>query len=345
MKESDMKRPKWVPWLPVLGGLLVLVLFSCDWENNAEDNPEYVSPNASMTYELWDKVADSPTGRPVAVSGVCCEQDPAQYTNDGTRDWAIDGAGHWWHTRYGADASAPAGSPPSSMTLTGHLTDTTLVADKDANMVETRTLVPENGAHWICFDLGEVVPDLSRLAYRGRTDGNGSGCIVMFEIYVSNEPIGWDVSDTGAVFKVSEGTWPGTANTFHYANFGRIAARYIQLRCVYSTPGTNNNIAVQEVQLETCDKDFPGLNASGLFDVYFQGLDVLENLDKDTVQYSLLAAQLASAKDVLLNIPQGSGDIAADMNAQTSIDTLVAGLQAVLDTLDPPRKPPVLEEE
>ncbi|MDR2785013.1 MAG: hypothetical protein LBB83_03760 [Treponema sp.] len=322
-----------------LPGLLVgglLILSACQMENAALDEPlapAEASPLARMSYVKWP--GESNYEQLGAVEGVtvvaCCGQPHAGSGDSDAASGIDNNTATWWHPNWSSNTS-------------GHTTDTTPWTEGGgystvAEYINEETSDPASGVqngqggHWITLDLGEQVDNLAALAYLGRTQTDRM--IRGYEIWVSNSPIQWDVS--GATL-AAKGVW-GTGNEYKYARFVPQSVQYIQLRQlrrIDDVTSTGDYGCVANLQVETSTSTVPGMDKSLLISAYTQGSVLLKTLDPSTPRHNVLAEALASAKETL-------GDPGLEdfpLAGQSSIDAAAETLLALINSLDPPPKPP-----
>jgi hypothetical protein len=319
-----------------LAAFASLLVLSCAWENNAADDAvavEDFSPLAKMGYAGWpdDDNCYNLAGVGVIASACCGEGHTG--SGDGDAANAIDNNnGAWWH-------------PNWHNNTTGHKTDNSAYSGnggyaqvKDYIEAASTDSGVQNGVggHWLTLDMGaEGAQDISSIAYYPRSEDYRQ--IRGYEIWYSDDPIGWDTS--GATLAGS-GTWSVGTREFKFCRFEhRISFRYIQIRQIYTAAnegyGCITNVYLETAQLDP--GDFLGLDTSLLFEAYKRGLRLLPGIDKSTTRYEVLKAALDAAFELLTD--EALRD-KPPMNAQEEVDSQTAALLSVLDTIDPPRKPP-----
>jgi hypothetical protein len=317
----------------LMGGLLILS--ACQMENAALDEPlapAEASPLARMSYVNWPGESNYQKLDDAGVTATACCGQPHAGSGDSDAASAIDNnTGSWWHPNWSSNTS-------------GHTTDNAAWTEGGdystvAEYINEETSDPASGVqngqggHWITLDLGAPVENLAALAYLGRTQADRM--IRGYEVWVSNAPIKWDVSNATLV---ARGTW-GTADEYKYARFVPVTAQYIQLRQLRNIDGatsTGDFGCVANLRLETSTSAFPGLDKSLLISAYTQGSVLLKTLDPSTPRHNVLAEALASAKKTL-------GDPGLEdfpLAGQSSVDAAAETLFALINSLDPPPKPP-----
>jgi hypothetical protein len=230
----------------------------------------------------------------------------------------------WWHPSWSSNTS-------------GHKNDTAAWSEGGSyGYSQVKDYIAASGAsgvqngqggHWITLDLGSPVDNLAAIAQLGRTQANRF--IEGYEIYVSNSPIKWDVS--GATL-VAKGSW-GSSNSYQYARFVPQTARYIQIRQLKTSEYYG---CVANLQLQTSTSAFPGLDKSMLLSAYVRGSALLKTLDPSTTRHKVLSGALSAAAVTLSDENLEEFPLAG----QSSIDAAAESLLAVINALDPPKKPP-----
>lgn len=307
-----------------LGFAAIVFPLACNLSNDAIDSDgEFASPYRSIEYSQWGSNNLSSNG---VTAHACCGKSPADGA-DGPVSYAINGnAANFWHSNWGMTLN----------TADGHLTDQTALTKLDGSVTTVAEYVAENipmGAHWITLDLGTVVPNLARLGYL-RRPGGGNGAITNYEVYISDEDIGWDTSHAVLVAK---GNWTGK-DDYVYAAFVPTAARYIQLRERFASAGTSNYASAANIIVGTSDNADVPRDISWIMPVYAKGMAVLETLSPANPGYWSLKEALDTCRDIM-----SSGLAAYPVAMLAAADEACAAILAAIEKAAPSKKPPEVE--
>jgi hypothetical protein len=307
-----------------LGFAAIVFPLACNLSNDAIDSDgKFTSPYRSIEYSQWGSNNLSGNG---VTAHACCGKSPAD-GSDGPASYAINGnAANFWHSNWGMTLN----------TADGHLSDTTaLTIDGSSTTVGAYVTekYPNGGAHWITLDLGQVVPNLARLGYL-RRPGGGNGVITNYEVYISDEDIGWDTSHAALVAK---GTWAGK-DDYVYAAFVPAAARYIQLRALFTSVGSSNYASAANIIVGTSDNSDVPTDISWIMPVYAKGMAVLETLSPANPDYQSLKKALDTCRDVMSS---GLADYPVAM--MSAADEACTAILAAIEKAAPSKKPPEVE--
>jgi hypothetical protein len=333
MKQKEHKHMKKMLWaLAALAGFLVL---SCGWENEAAAEaltPENFSPLAKMGFTGWP---DNERCYKLDALGVtvtaCCTTPTEGHINN-----TINGnTGNYWHPNWTEGSLDKNGHKNDTRAYTGtggYASISAYIAETDAAVSDVQNGI---GGHWLTLDMGtEGVHDIASIAVICRGDEKNRK-IRGYEIWYSDDPIGWD---TNGATLAGKGTWPDEF-AYQFCRFEhRISFRYIQIRQMY-TSATSGYGCIANVYLETADGDVSELvlDTSLLYAAYTRGLRLLPGIDRSTTSYKTLQTALDAAYQLLND--ETLKDMPA-VNAQGTVDSQTNSLLAILDRLDPPRKPP-----
>jgi hypothetical protein len=307
-----------------LGFAVIIFPLACRLSNDALDSDgEFTSPYRSIVYEQWGSHILSGDG---VTAHACCGKSPAD-GSDGPASYAINSnAADFWHSNWGMTLN----------TADGHLSDATAFTDLDGNATSVGEYVTENipmGAHWITLDLGTVVPNLARLGYL-RRPGGGNGAITNYEVYISDEDIGWDTSRATLAAK---GSWTGK-DDYVFASFVPAAARYIQLRERFSSATTSNYASAANIILGTSNNFDVSTDFSWIMPIYAKGMMVLKTLPQTSPDYRPLKEALDVCGDIMSGGPDGF-----PVAMMSAADEACAAILAAVEKAAPSKKPPEVE--
>ena len=206
------------------------------------------------------------------ISAVACCFEPGAGVNpsDGPAYYAVNGFNdNWWHSQHDYNTSAHSGDSK----LNG--------------------LVPQYGAHWITIDLGQEVKigheQIGRLGYQRRFDAedfsDNQGVLgsngTSYEIYVSQDYLGWNVSGANVV-QIDAGinTAPDSSAGLVWLDFPvreeTIKFRYVQLRWRFPEGSTDKVATAGNLMFMV--NSATELNYNYIISVYRKGKKVLQSL-------------------------------------------------------------------
>jgi hypothetical protein len=325
------KKAMWIPALSAVCGITVLL--SCQMANNAADNGVLYPLSSVDLSSRYEDYAASPA---LSVAAFCC-------WTEGSPDNALDGdEGNFWHNDWnklsnghihdtGTNYYTAADGYPDQGNDTTH----------QVSLPTGKTVldyVPAGGAHWFTVDLGTVVDKLGRLDYLPR---NTSILCKYYEVYISETvPIGWDVSDSEHIKLIAKGQWSISEKEWTYAYFEPQPARYVQFRWLYAAGTEGGNATIGELKFGTADPfPIPPVDDSALVAAYTRGKVLLSTLDPLSIRYKSLKTTLSDTAAILTSPARET----CQLSIQSTFVEVAATLNALLDSLDPPRKPPVEE--
>ena len=336
----------------VLSAVTALVIFSCQWENKAEDERTiWVSPFEAMRFA--PHLSNALTNDGVYAYSCCGRTETG--SGDGGPDNAINGnTNGWWHSNWGMPLA----------TNDGHLADTTALTTTTAFRQSAPALAAGNpvskpeggnyatvgeyvtanipyGAHWITLALPDTVPNLASVGYQ-RRPGGGNGAMANYEIWVSDAFFGWDTSNATLV---SKGNWGGLDQV--YANFVPVSAKYVQIRGRFTTATGDKWGGAANITLRTSDDQIvlpTKSDSSNLLTAIIRGTALLKQIPVNTTTYTTLTLVIENGRLVLDDKTlSGATETSEILAAQGAYENAANAIFAVIDRINPPRIP--TEEE
>ncbi|GHV82412.1 hypothetical protein AGMMS49991_09700 [Spirochaetia bacterium] len=191
--------------------------------------------------------------------------------------------------------------------------------------------------HWMTVDLGSST-EIDTLKMH-----NEKANTTNYRIYASDDPDDLRGVPNPAKF-VKAGTLDAANGTYSIIFDNRVTARYVQFRCTAESANTDRTIGEMWCEFTDITKviGFDGVNATPLYTAYAWGDVLLKNLDKTNIRYDILKNALDNALTFLKDFESTpiSDFVPAQIALQQNIDAQLAKLYAVMDSIDPPRKPP-----